>query len=158
MYVLGVDPGAAGGLAVIDTDTMQLVQWERMPTIKFRGKSLLDAKAADAFMRVYPISHCVIEFTSARPAQGVSSSFSFGRITGSIETMCLLHCQSTHWVAPSKWKAYQSLTHTNKRASVDLAKLKFGVDFKLADNGPAEAALIADSYVRQVLTGGGEME
>ena len=43
MRVLGIDPGASGGWALLDRG--KLHNWGRMPTVKLRSKTIVDGAA-----------------------------------------------------------------------------------------------------------------
>jgi crossover junction endodeoxyribonuclease RuvC len=149
--VLGIDPGAKGGLALVERDTKVLHDGMRMPTLKMRGKTILDVKRVREFIYGLP-TITVIEQVGSMPGQGSVSAFSFGRITGAIEAITQEHSsKGMVWVSPRKWKGYYKLGK-NKQDSIDAAKLRFGKDYHWqykADDGIAEAALIALWYLEQ---------
>jgi crossover junction endodeoxyribonuclease RuvC len=143
MIILGIDPGIKGGWATI-TDG-DLDAWGRMPTLRVRSKIIVDAKELSEAL--YPGGdYGVIEVVGAFPHQGRSSCFSFGHATGSATAVAMVACDKMEWVAPSVWKKHFGLG-SDKRASLDLAKMKFGSagpDWSvLANDGVAEAALMA---------------
>ena len=145
MIVLGVDPGATGGLALVHSQTRQLIGGRRMPSMKVRGKSIVDAGEVHHWLDAVKPSFAIVEQVHAMPRQGVSSSFSFGRSTGAIEALAMIHTDRMDWVTPAVWKKYCGLGK-QKRDSLDRAKLAFGDEFvwrALADDGIAEAALMA---------------
>ena len=164
MYILGIDPGISGGLAVVDSRDLSLRAWIRMPQHHLRKKRIVDARAVMKFMANYNgsrygggqevtrddvIGWVIIEAVHAMPRQGVSSSFSFGRSTGAVEALALAHFERVDWVSPRVWKQHFGLG-SEKRASLDTATLLFGQhlkDFILADDGIAEAALIARWFI-----------
>ena len=149
MNVLGVDPGASGGLAIINSKTLKIVRGQRMPTYQLRGKSVVSPDGVMAFADSVDVEVAVIEQVHAMPTQGVSSAFSFGRLTGGIEAVAFLIAPRLEWVTPQVWKKHFGLS-SNKQESIDAARLKFGSSYgweKKADEGIAEAALIARWFI-----------
>jgi len=148
MITIGIDCGQTGGVAVVEDG--KFVQGIRMPIIK-RGKwKHVDTRSLDNWLYDtlgsfwYSEVTYVIESVHAMPAQGVSSSFAFGRATGAVEAWAMIYGSPVEWVTPAKWKRDMGLT-SDKQASLDACKLHFGVnhlwDVK-ANDGVAEAALI----------------
>lgn len=151
--ILGVDPGQAGGLAIIQAG--RLVKGTRMPIVKIRGKAQVDARAVVRWWDdcLVPFDVAVIEAVHAMPKQGVSSSFQFGRMLGGIEALIYSTGARVDYVTPASWKKAMGLS-SSKQASIDAAKILFGsaADELLkhkADDGVAEAALIAAYWARQ---------
>jgi len=145
--VLGVDPGAQGGLAIIHDG--RLVKGTRMPIVKVRGKAMVDARAVVEWWGdcLTPFDVAVVEAVHAMPRQGVSSSFQFGRMLGGIEALVHSVGKPVHYVTPASWKKSMGLS-SEKQQSIDAAKIRFGsaADELLrhkADDGISEAALIA---------------
>lgn len=148
MVILGIDPGAKGGVSILDRG--EYVAGMRMPVIKMRGKNLLDAKVILDFLTPYDLDTVVIEQVGSMPGQGVTSAFSFGRITGAIEATTMPLTDRMIWVTPAVWKKHFKLGK-DKRGSLDAFNLRFGNHrlTKLADDGIAEAALIALYWAEQ---------
>ncbi len=61
MSVLGIDPGATGGLAVIDSATMKLLAGHRTPVIKVRKNGVVSASALAAWIEGIGIEGIGIE-------------------------------------------------------------------------------------------------
>lgn len=147
MRILGVDPGAMGGLAIVHGG--RLVKGTRMPVVELRGKKQVDARAVVEWWSdcMVPFDVAVIEAVHAMPKQGVSSTFQFGRMLGAIESLVYAVGSPVHYVTPAAWKRALGLG-SSKQGSIDLAKIRFGsqadqlLKFK-ADDGIAEAALMA---------------
>jgi hypothetical protein len=145
VIVFGIDPGAKGGLSMVDGASMQLVDSMRMPIVKIRGKSVVDAPRFVSWVDLWRPTHAIIEQASSRPAQGVVSAFSFGRVFGAAEALAQSTVGVVEWVTPSVWKAHYKLSQ-RKQDSLDLASTMFGAppDWTVkANEGIAEAALIA---------------
>lgn len=151
---LGIDPGAAGGAALLERRLLspvpRLVAGVRMPVLDLGRRKLVDLTALEAFVEEHaavPVQGTIIEAVHAMPRQGVSSTFTFGRHTGAVEAWALT-LGPVHWVSPSMWKKHFGLAGGAKRQSLAFAKSRFGdgagVDWSvLANEGVAEAALLA---------------
>lgn len=160
MRVLGIDPGATGGLAVVDFagKTPTLVAACNMPMTMVRTKKVVDARKLDDWLYgQWPlnpprnIDQGVCELVSAMPKQGVSSTFQFGRSFGAAEMIMPLHCEKWDYVIPRSWKAGMGLT-SKKNASLDLATRLLGTNEfwkRQMDDGVAEAALMTIYWVRK---------
>lgn len=139
MRTLGIDIGAKGGLAIVDDG--QLVEYQRMPILKLKGKSIVDVRSL-----IEPtFDEIVIEQQAGRPNQSSVATFSFGRSYGAIEAWSYLQGVPVRYVTPAAWKKYFGLS-SQKRESLDLCKIRFGPNKLwdvLANDGIAEAALIA---------------
>jgi len=146
---LGIDPGLGGGLALIETKEgapPAFIAGIRVPVVRHRGKGMIDARELLVWLTdLGQIDQAVIEQVAARPGQGVTSAFTFGRATGAVEALAVLMAETVIWTAPSVWKKDLGLG-TEKRDSLDLCRLRFGTAFTftaLSDDGVAEAALLA---------------
>jgi crossover junction endodeoxyribonuclease RuvC len=146
--VLGIDPGLSGGCAVLENG--RLTYCTRMPVAKVGKQKLIAASELFDFLQVGPFDIAVIEWVHAMPKQGVSSMFTFGRATGAAEALAAVMSDRVEFVSPKSWKPHFNLS-SSKRASLELARLKFGGDGNLWDkasnDGIAEAALIAAYWV-----------
>ena len=156
MLCLGIDPGISGGLARIETEPVPtILSGIRMPWLQHGKKSkIIDVMAIREWLpRVRGVRVAVIENVHSMPKQGVASSFAFGRSLGAVEALAHLTCSRVAYVTPAVWKrGYGFPKGATKRASMDRAKIEFGDSFgwkTLADNGIAEAALIALHHARQ---------
>lgn len=146
---LGIDPGITGGLALIETRDgapPAFVAGIRTPVMQHKGKKIVAARDVIVWAAgLGQIDQAVIEEVSARPGQGVTSVFTFGRATGAVEALAQMMADTVIWTPPATWKRDLRLS-SDKRESLDLCKLRFGAAFtfdKLADDGIAEAALLA---------------
>ena len=152
MQILGIDPGITGGVAVISATGTRppiIEDGMRMPVTLHRSKKLVDGKRLFEWLSSFDIDVAVVEWVHAMPKQGVSSSFSFGRSTGSVEAIAMLVSDRMEWVTPAIWKKHFGLSRS-KLASIEEARHRFGVSYrwdKKADDGIAEAALLAQWYL-----------
>lgn len=156
LIVAGIDPGKSGAMAILYPDGT--VQFFDVPQIRLRGKH---RPAWNEWQRSWSTGLefagaglVVIEEVGARPGQGVTSMFSFGRTLGFIHAIAIGSGAAVQTVTPGVWKGKLGLLNSGKGASreacanlypttvTDLARVK--------DDGRAEAALIAH-YGRRYL-------
>ncbi len=82
--IIGIDPGVAGAIAVVNTAGEVLV-WD-MPTIEVRGKKRISARhLRDLLVDIGPAVMVVVEDVQGVQGSGATSAFSFGRGVGVIE-------------------------------------------------------------------------
>jgi len=168
--VLGIDPGALGGLAVLDLDehgqafAAELYQTPRVEVVRNRKRRLdydpaamreLLARTIDG--RPVPL-HAVavgLEAQGARPGQGVASSYRTGVGFGLWLGLLVSARVAYHVVTPQAWKAHAGLLGADKHASRLRAQERFPFVGAIApaDEGPAEALLLA-AYVAATRTEG----
>lgn len=110
-HILGIDPGATGGLAELD-DTGHVVQILPMPML---GKEP-DVDALVGIVHGLPDgSRVLIEGVHAFPGQGVSSMFRFGFGTGMIHGIVRGARMPLETVSPQAWmKAGPGVTGGDK--------------------------------------------
>ena len=159
MRVLGVDPGATGALAMLDTDLDALVLAD-MPsalvrTGKARRRQVSETWLAD-LVRTYEPDCAWVERVHSLPGQGVTSSFSFGLAYGLVRgVLAALQVPAT-FVTPNEWKRALHLGADKNEARLIAARL-FPANaqsfVRVSDDGRAEAALLAWFGSRQFLSG-----
>ena len=156
MMVLAADPGQTGGIALLmgDHNQQYIHNAMMMPTREFNGKTLFDPRAFNIFMAGIPVVEAaVVEFVSARPGQGVSSMFQFGRMLGALEASVFSRSKSMHYVTPAKWKGNLGLS-SDKNASLVMATDIFGAQGQAEwwplkkHEGVAEAVLLGVYWLR----------
>ena len=148
MIVAGIDPGKTGALAITYPDGS--VQVFDVPTVKLRGK---EAPAWHAWLQIWSeaflfgVDLIVIEDVSARPGQGVTSMFTFGRTLGFVHAIAVASGASIQFVTPSVWKGKMGLLNSGKGASREKACALYPKAHDLLgrvkDDGRAEAILLA---------------
>lgn len=160
MIVAGIDPGKTGALAVAYPDGVALVF--DVPTVKLKGKDkpawsdwFTSWRNALAFNMPDMI---VIEDIAARPGQGVTSMFTFGRTLGFVHAIACTANVPIHFVTPSVWKGKLGLLNSDKGASREKARTLFPRAAhaleRVKDDGRAEAMLLAH-YGHRFLAGSG---
>ena len=147
--VLGVDPGLSGALAFLWADgSLEVFD---MPVLRLerggKAKRELDryelARLVDA---QGPIAHAFVEQVGARPGQGVSGTFQFGRALGIAEGIIAAGFVPTEHVPPQVWRRAMGVRGgkdaSRARASA-LMPRHAGLWARSRDDGRAEAVLIA---------------
>lgn len=152
--VLGIDPGLSGGLAVV-AGRGTVLELAPMPLVG----PLLDLPALAVLIRrlrtIWQVEIAFLEQAAARPGQGVSSMFKFGRVYGACEGILASQGVPYQLVTPQAW---QKVMHQGverrlapkARSLVAAGRLFPGADFKASSRtrnphlGMLEAALIAE--------------
>ena len=117
MKILGVDPGLAGAMCVIDVSddaAPQLVAVLDLPIIGDGAKRRVDVRAIYDWVQTHRPQHAYLEHSSARPGQGVAGIFRYARACGCIETVVALAKIPTTIIAPAKWKGFFGLAGGDK--------------------------------------------
>jgi crossover junction endodeoxyribonuclease RuvC len=136
--VLGVDPGAGGAFALIDTrDLHTLVDLADMPVTAFRkgGKDrreLSEAGIADLVLRLAPID--------------VAWMFKFGIAVGLVRGVLAMAQVPRCYVTPVEWKKSFRLgrdKQESRRRALDWFPRQAHLFGRVKDEGRAEAALLA---------------
>ena len=95
-YVMGIDPGKGGGIAVLDMGSHDVIDVVPMPS------TLTDISD---FVCKYRDAECVyIEVVHSMPRQGVASTFTFGQYYGYVQMAVTCHGIRCIDVLPSKWQ------------------------------------------------------
>lgn len=143
MKILGVDPGSvSGALGLLDDNGENRVF--DIPTVK---DGINGAELARLVQSLAP-DVAAVELVGARPHQGLSSTFKFGKAFGMILGVLSTHQIPFVLVTPAKWKGHFHLRggEDNKEASRELAIRLYpsvtGLSRK-KDQNRAEALLIA---------------
>ena len=149
-HFFGVDPGNAGGIAVLNIKG-QVVRVHRRPT---------DLLELGAIFHLPPDVTGVgmIEFVRSSPQMGVVSAFTFGRGLGELE-MALTAARIQYWeVLPRKWQdTFECRSHGDKNITKAKAVEMFPSALWLAPelmpitHHTADALLIAEFCRRSFL-------
>ncbi len=149
MIVAGIDPGKTGALSILHEENIVACFDVPMQLVKGKAKPAWTQWAIDwrnAFAFEMP-DMIVIEDIAARPGQGVTSMFSFGRSLGFAHAIAAAAEAPIHFVTPTVWKGKLGLLNSDKGASREKARTLFPASahaFERAkDDGRAEAALLA---------------
>ena len=100
-YIIGLDPGEKGGIAVLDKEG-DVIEVSKMPI------TMLDILS---FLRNYPSDECVAYLENVghgMPGQSSAATARFARHNGHLEMALLAVGIRTNMVTPQKWeKSYQ---------------------------------------------------
>ena len=150
---IGIDPGKAGGYAVIEEH-----EWgQKITTVAWDDDSFVsDMQYISGTMGEGRTVVCALEKVGAMPGNGAVSLFHFGKSAGFIEGV-LRTCHIPYQlVPPRKWKASFSLTN-DKKLSIETCKRLFpNVDLRATErcrtdsDGKAEALLLAEYAQRHL--------
>ena len=143
MIYIGIDPGASGGIGIIDTHEGTA---EALP---YSEENLYQT----LHRCEYPLK-CMVEKVGARPGQGVASMFNFGKAYGYILGALGFSMVPYELVTPQVWKKEFHLT-ADKKKSIECCKrlfpqveLRRNMKCRTDHDGMAEALLIAE-YARR---------
>lgn len=139
--VLGVDPGQSGGLALMDR-AGKLQFAESMPVLR-NAVPTVDVRQLGHLLAGHHEVFAYVERAQAMPRQGVSSSFNYGVIFGSILTALADLGIGYELVSAAAWKRSLGLA-SDKRESIDRVRQLYPTfPVKRSEDGIAEAVLIA---------------
>jgi crossover junction endodeoxyribonuclease RuvC len=150
MKILGVDPGIAGGIVILEINgdaAPQLVAAIDIPLTGVGAKQRVDVLALREWIIRHHPEHAYIERGQAMPRQGSSSGFKYGRAIGAIEAVIACTGVPTTIVEPALWKKFHGLRGGDKESGRQRALQLFpAAHAELArkkDHGRADACLIA---------------
>jgi len=142
-YTLGIDPGASGGLALLDPNG-GVVLVAKMPETDLEVYALVAAAA--------PGARAVLEYVRSSPQMGVVSAFSFGRSYGGLR-MALAACGIPYdEVTPAKW---QGELGCRSKGDKNVTKARAQALFPMVrvTHATADALLLAEWGRRRWITG-----
>ena len=149
MTILGIDPGASGGIAFFSMQRGLLSIFD-MPTVEVKrgGKNKREVSAAmlNAIIGARDIDAAFVEKVGAMPGQGVSSMFQVGRSVGMIEGVLAALEIPTNYVTPQGWQKAVGARGGKDASRARAAELfpAYAANFsRKKDDGRADAALIA---------------
>jgi hypothetical protein len=161
--IVGIDPGLAGGLGVLDVGNngVELLQaaLARTPTVRVRTgrrqRCQYDVSAMrdllhDQVEGHFPLVEVVIERQQAMPGDARRAAFATGLGFGLWLALIVAARVPYQLVTAVAWKRHHGLLHADKRASRLRCTERFPAlaPIRAADEGPAEALLLA-AYVAQ---------
>lgn len=138
MVYIGIDPGARGGIGIINTETLTEF------ALPYSNEALIDV------CQLYQ-DRCIaiIENVHAMPGQGTVSMFSFGKSFGYILGVIDAYQIPNMLVEPRTWKHALGVTADKRSSIFKCQELYPGVNLlptprcKKESDGMAEALLIA---------------
>jgi crossover junction endodeoxyribonuclease RuvC len=151
-YVIGIDPGINGAIAIFRDNVLHSVV--DMPTVEIAsGKTMKRHISAVTFgniLALYPTAHVVIEKVGAMPGQGVTSMFNFGRSAGIIEGVVAARRMPSTYVTPQQWtKAVGRAAgkDASRMRAMELFPTRAELFKRAKDDGRADASLIVYWYI-----------
>lgn len=150
MRILGIDPGASGAVALLDTQHNTLTVID-MPCVEVRRGTRnvrhVSAQALSLIVEaVQPIDHAMVERVHSMPGQGVASTFAFGRAFGACEGVLAGAGVRYTDVPPATWMRALRLTG-GKDGARHMAMQLFPAEAarftRKKDDGRADATLLA---------------
>lgn len=139
--ILGIDPGASGGLAFFYPSHPDLISIYDVPVV---GKEI-NASAFHDLIRQHGPTLAIIESVHAFKGQGVSSSFNFGCAFGIALGVIGASKIPLLRVSPQRWKKHFGLDADKEKArALAISKWPSKLEFRRKrDHNRAEAALLA---------------
>ena len=146
--ILEIDPGLSGALAVLSLDGGLVVHDMPVVEVERGGKAKRETDTAALAAIVRELGDCVawVERVGARPGQGVSSMFSFGRGVGQIEGVLAALRVPVSYVIPQSWRKAMRVPEGKDGSRLRASQLlpAYSTEWRRSkDDGRAEAALIA---------------
>lgn len=129
-YIIGIDPGLSGALAVLDINTKKVVDIYDIPTYKTKSRARkrgylihMDIKGLATMLDLYAKDtvFAVLEEPGAAPKQGLGSTFIFGHTCGAIHGVLVGLNIDVAPVKPAAWKPAMGLGR-DKNAATAMAK------------------------------------
>jgi crossover junction endodeoxyribonuclease RuvC len=146
--ILGIDPGLTGALALLTGEGR--LQVEDIPIVEVarngKAKRQIDVAALTSYVRDLNPRHAIIERVAARPGQGVTSMFAFGRSVGQIEGIISALGIPISYVTPQIWRRALAVPAGKDGSRLRASQLMpaYAERWRRAkDDGRAEASLIA---------------
>jgi crossover junction endodeoxyribonuclease RuvC len=103
-FILGVDPGAHGAIAVLD-ESGQLLEVHDMPSLpEANGRTATNAPLLAGILARAHARVAFCELVGARPTDAKAAAFSFGRARGCIEGVCGALSPPIVFLTPPTWK------------------------------------------------------
>jgi crossover junction endodeoxyribonuclease RuvC len=150
-FILGVDPGLSGALALLNPRTNELKCVWDVPTILsgVGNRRQVDVSSLALKLGSYSeeIAFCVMEDVHSTPNDGPVGAFAFGKSTGILIGVVGSMLIPIYFSPPSVWKNCFGLS-SDKNKSRELAIKKYPTQAEMfkrkKDDGRAEAALLAE--------------
>jgi len=149
--IIGVDLGSKGALALL-SPAGELLAVEDMPILRDgpANRPNVNAPLLAAIIYRWQATQAFVEFVGARPGEGPTGAFAFGRSRGVIEGACAAAGLPVAFLTPPVWKRAVGIP-PGKDGAKDAARSeairrwpdKASLFARVKDDGRAEAALIA---------------
>ena len=144
MIHIGIDPGASGAIALIDSTK------PKDCNLTILRNDWTDHDLARAFEDVTSSRgcHAVIEKVHAMPKQGVTSTFKFGESFGKLQMLLVAWQIPFEFVTPQKWQTAMQCKSGGDKNVTKAAAQRLYPDYKITHRN-ADAILIAE-YARRL--------
>lgn len=161
MIILGIDPGASGALAWVETGAgvrPRLLAVADAPTLQVKSgnsmKTRIDLPGLVALVgtvgAIHPPDLAVIETVGSRPGEGVGSVFAFGYATGLATGVVAGVCDvPVEQITPQVWRRFARVTGDKddaRQKAMEYFSDQANHFKRKKDHGRADAALIAFGY------------
>jgi crossover junction endodeoxyribonuclease RuvC len=157
MFVLGVDIGNSGAVALID-EAGELLEVCDMPCLDDgpKGRPSVSAPLLAAIVARAGATQAYVEWVGPRPTDGAVQAFAFGRCKGVLEGVLAAAGVPVAFLTPPQWKRLAGIA-PGKAGAKDAARSeavrrwpsKAALFSRAKDDGRAEAALIAVAGLRR---------
>ncbi len=148
--VIGIDIGNSGAIAIVSRDGA-LVEVVDMPVLR-DGPAGRPAVNGPLLAEIIARSHArmaFVEYVGARPGEGPTGAFAFGRSRGLIEGVCAALALPVAFLTPPSWKRAVGIA-PGREGAKDAARSEAirrwpdqaALFARVKDDGRAEAALI----------------
>ena len=104
--VLGIDPGAGGAVAILNSNGELLEVVDMPATREANGRSATNAPLLAEIIARSNANRIFCEFVASRPTDGVTQAFSFGRCRGVIEGIAGAYDLPIVFLTPPVWKRF----------------------------------------------------
>ena len=157
MYIMGIDPGFSGALAVLDSE-LKIEFTMDMPILKVGKKRELDEARLSVIFKMWRSRsiNVALEKSQTMPNQGIVSSGRYMASYGFLHGLCVGNGIPYHLIQPQTWKkAMMPDMGKDKGASIQkVSQLYPELSLtRVKDHGIADAILIA-RYLKLSISNG----
>lgn len=152
MKIIGFDIGTKGAGALLDAETLALIEIADMPVLTDgpKGRPAVNAPLLADLIWRWQAGHAFVEYVGARPGEGAVGAFAFGRSRGVVEGVLGACGVPVTLLTPPSWKRIVGIP-AGKEGAKDAARSEAirrwpahaSLFARVKDDGRAEAALIA---------------
>ena len=142
-YVIGVDPGKTGAVAIVSSNGAECEVWD----LPDNEMGILDLQH-DIVDQYGSPKAIYLESVHAMPKQGVTSSFNFGVSNGQARMFCALYRVRWVLITPQKWKKALGLGSDKEQSRILAQQLYPFVDLKLKKHHNRAEAILIGEYGR----------
>jgi crossover junction endodeoxyribonuclease RuvC len=154
MRIAGIDPGATGAVAVLDTELGTLEIFDTPTALVKVGTRSVQRIMPASFARLlksHRVDVAALERVHAMPKQGVSSTFAFGHAYGVVEGILAALEIPYDLLDPQKWQTLARMPKgkdAGRARAVQLFPAYAELFARAKDHGRSDAALIAYAFTK----------